>query len=84
MWDLITSEVLNKPAPVYRGWPGEVLGILAGVPSLAYRAIGPTGWSFKFTEAWGSTLFYTVKVVLPLVNNLICCFNIACCLPALL
>ena len=52
-----------------------ILGALIGVCSLAYGALGPTGWSFKCIKAWDSTLAHPAKVVLP-VSNLMCCFNI--------
>ena len=52
-----------------------VLGVVAGLPSLAYEATGPIGQSFKRLKAWDSTLVESAKVVLP-VSHLICCFKI--------
>lgn len=54
-----------------------VLGVLAGVTSLAYG--GPTDWLFKCIKAKDSILVHSAKEVL-LVNNLICCSNTPFCL----
>ena len=47
-----------------------------GVPSLAFGATGPTGWSFKCIKTWDSTLEHPTKIVFS-VSNLICCFHIS-------
>lgn len=47
-----------------------VLGASAGIPSLAYGALHPTGWLFKCIKAWNSILVYLAE------DDLICCFNI--------
>lgn len=40
----------------------------AGVPSLTYEAVGPTGWSFKCISARASTSAHLAKVVLAVSN----------------
>ena len=52
-----------------------VFHVLAGVPTLTHRTIGPSGWSFKYNSVWSSPLVHLAKVVLPNCN-LICWFNI--------
>lgn len=44
-----------------------VLGVSAGVPSLAYGAKGPTSWSSEYIEARDITLVYLAKVVFNLL-----------------
>lgn len=50
-----------------------VVGVSAGVPSVAYGAIGSTGCLFKCIKAWGSSLVHLANVDLT-VSNLICVF----------
>ena len=72
---LIHGESLGNVFFPYHFHNFTVLGALAGIPKQAYRATGPTDWSFKCLKAWESILVHPAKVIL-FDSNLIYCLHI--------